>query len=118
MRNEIDQSVGRVAGDVGAGLTGVGILLMVLFPFAIPGLLLAAVLAAPLVLPVAVLAIAAALVAGSSRAIRWLARGPRKFLRPAEAPHEPPALALSKRRTVPRRRTLRSAGDRGTASVQ
>ncbi|MDQ3933170.1 MAG: hypothetical protein M3340_00910 [Actinomycetota bacterium] len=83
MRNGIDQPVGRLAGDIGAALTGIGILLMVLFPFAIPALLLAAVLAAPLVLPVAALAIAAALAAVSFRAIRWLARRPRQLANPS-----------------------------------
>ena len=74
MRNRIDQPVGDLAGGVGAALTGIGILVMVLFPFAVPALLLTVALAAPLVLPVAVLAVAAALVAGPLIAIRGIAR--------------------------------------------
>jgi hypothetical protein len=62
MRKQIDQPVGDVAGDVAAAMTGIGILVMVLFPFAIPALLLTAALAAPLVLPVAALAVGVALV--------------------------------------------------------
>jgi hypothetical protein len=74
MRNRIDQPVGDLAGGVGAALTGIGILVMVLFPFAVPALLLTVALAAPLVLPVAVLAVAAALVTGPLLAIRAIAR--------------------------------------------
>lgn len=74
MRNRIDQPVGDLASGVGAALTGIGILVMVLFPFAVPALLLTVALAAPLVLPVEVLAVAAALVACPCLAIRGIAR--------------------------------------------
>ena len=74
MRNRIDQPVSHAAGDVAAALTGIGVLLMVPFPFAIPALLLTAVLVAALVLPIAVLAIAAALLVGPFLAIRRIAR--------------------------------------------
>ena len=73
MRNRIDQPVSHGAGDIAAALTGIGNLLTVL-SVRDPGSPSDGVLAAPLVLPVAALAIAAPLVVGPFRAIRRIAR--------------------------------------------
>ena len=70
----IDEPVSLAVGDIAAALTGIGILVMVLFPLAIPALVLAAALAAPFVVLVAALAVAAALVVGPFLAIRRMAR--------------------------------------------
>jgi hypothetical protein len=93
MRTRIDQPVGDVAGGGAGALAGIGILTMALFPFAVPALLLAAALAAPLLLPVVAIAIVAALLAGPVLAIRALARHVAGRLgrdRRSDAPSETP----------------------------
>lgn len=63
-----------LVGEIGATLTGIGQLVMILFPFAIPLLILTAAAGAVLALPLVALAVAAALVAGPFLAIRWVWR--------------------------------------------
>ena len=63
-----------VVSEIGATLTGIGQLVMILFPFAIPLLILTVVAGAVLALPLVALAVAAALVAGPFLAIRWIWR--------------------------------------------
>jgi hypothetical protein len=63
-----------VASDIGATLTGIGQLVMILFPFAIPLLILTVAAGAVLALPLVALAVVAALLAGPFLAIRWIWR--------------------------------------------
>jgi hypothetical protein len=63
-----------VVSEIGATLTGIGQLVMILFPFAIPLLILTAAAGAVLALPLVALAVAAALVAGPFLAIRCVWR--------------------------------------------
>ena len=63
-----------VVSETGAALIGITQLVMILFPLAIPLLVVTAAAAAVLALPVVALALAAALVAGPFLAIRWVWR--------------------------------------------
>jgi hypothetical protein len=63
-----------LAGEVGAILTGITQLLMILFPFAFPLLILTVAAGAILALPLVALAMAAALVAAPYLAVRWIWR--------------------------------------------
>jgi hypothetical protein len=71
--NRSDEPAALVS-DITAALSVIGIVVMALSPFAIPGLLLAVLLLAPLVLPVVALAIAAGFVVGPVLAIRRIRR--------------------------------------------
>jgi hypothetical protein len=95
MRPQSDQAMSLASG-IGGGLAGIGILVMALSPFAVPGLVLTAAAVAILALPLVALALAAALVAGPFLAIRWLWR---QLARHSIRRHEPTragALRLSK----------------------
>lgn len=83
-----------VASGAGGALVGAGILTFVLFPFAIPFLLLTAVFAAPLLIVPLALALPVAIAAGAAAAIRAIGRRltrgdrrseplPRERVRPA-----------------------------------
>jgi membrane protein implicated in regulation of membrane protease activity len=80
-----------LVGGIGAALTGIAQLVMILFPLAIPLLVLTAAAAAVLALPLVALAVAAALVAGPVLAIRWIwRRFAEHFVRrPASLVHQP-----------------------------
>jgi hypothetical protein len=62
------------ASATAGAITGVGIVTMVLFPFAIPILLLTAAFTAPLALVGALAALPVAIVAGVARAMRAIGR--------------------------------------------
>jgi hypothetical protein len=62
------------ASAIAGAITGVGVVTMALFPFAIPILLLTAAFTAPLVLAVALAALPVAIVAGVARAMRAIGR--------------------------------------------
>ena len=70
--NETD--LGQVASEVGGLMTGLGVISMTWFPFALPALVMAAVL----VLPLVVLALPAALIWLLVRAVRAIARSLRR----------------------------------------
>jgi hypothetical protein len=76
-------SIGDVITGAATGLAALGILIMTLFPFAIPGILLTVALAVPLVLIAVVVGLVAAFVAGLMAAV---AAGLR-VLRPARLTH-------------------------------
>jgi uncharacterized membrane protein YhaH (DUF805 family) len=73
-RSRETPSVGEVMSELGAWMVGGGILTMMLFPFAVPILLLTAVALVPLLVPVVVLGILALPVLGVRAAVRAVRR--------------------------------------------
>ena len=88
-RTETEPTLGDVALDIAAMLAGLGIIVMVLFPFALPALILGAVVLIPLL----ALALLVARVAAPGVAVRALRRR-RKAVR---REHTAPGLAPSAR---------------------
>jgi hypothetical protein len=68
------EGVANTASGIAAAITGVGELMMALFPFAIPILLLTAAFTAPLVILGVIVALPLAIVAGVVLAIRTIGR--------------------------------------------
>jgi len=87
-QTEIQPTVGDAVSEGGGVLASLGIIVMVLFPFAIPGLVLVALVAVPLLVVGLVAALAAAVVAGPVLAIRALRR--RIATRPGRLTPVPP----------------------------
>jgi hypothetical protein len=97
----IDTAPGDLVSDVGGLMTGLGILSMTLFPFALPLIILTAVVAVPIVvLGLPVLAL-------------WLlARGVKALTRPRSEEDEAPAAS-----TAPRAPARRRSPERSTRRV-
>jgi hypothetical protein len=80
-QNSNETDLGEMASEMGGLMTGLGVISMTWFPFALPALVMAAVLAVPLV----VLGLPALAVWLMVRGVRRLAAGARRS-RPTDSP--------------------------------